>query len=309
MPGIDRRLAEAARLGLHRGRRAQRRPSGGPDEHEPTRDADPTRCRPSTDALAAVDHAAAPSLTRLHRPTNHPDRATSAVQRLSRMTIRSDRVRTVVDEGRAHERGAGRCGAEPGARLSRAGGAGHSVAGRVRADPARTHGCAGRARPRPGGPGPVHRRLRAGRPVQPRPRCGSWPRWTARSSSTSDGDQDHSRRRAPDARRHHRDRRDRHPAPDRRPGRPPDRRTGDRDLRLDGHHLAVRGRLPAVRRELRTRSCPGPTRRCRPWSATGSGWPRRPPGCPRSRSRTRRPSATSPPWRSGWRWCGGWTWS
>ena len=65
----------------------------------------------------------------------------------------------------------------------------------------------------------------------------------------------------------HRHRRDRHPAPDGRPGGPAVRPTGGLDLRLDGHHRALPGRVPPVWSSTPTRSSPGPTRRCRLWSA------------------------------------------
>ena len=240
---------------------------------------------------------------------HHPDRATTGPVALPRMTIRRTGT-SGRGRGTDTERGAGRYGAEPGARLPGAGGAGNTVAGRVRADPARPYGCAGRARPRSRGAGPVHRRLRARRARSPRRRCGSWPRWTARSSWTP------ARTRIiragvhlmPDA--DHRDRRDRHPAPDRRPGRPPDRRTGDRGLGLDGDDLAVRGRLPAVRRESRPDPVPGQPGAADPGALPG----------PAVREATTRLSALEVEdqvdrprrrraWRSGWRWCGGWIWS
>ena len=63
------------------------------------------------------------------------------------------------------------------------------------------------------------------------------------------------------------------------------------------------GEHPLRPRGLRRRSCPAPTRRWPPWSATSCASTRCPARCRRSRSRTWSPPATSPWSPSGWRWC------
>ena len=115
-----------------------------------------------------------------------------------------------------------------------------------------------------------HRRLRPRRRRSPPPACASWPRWTARSSSTSDvtrilraavhlmPDHDHPHRG------------DRHPAPHRRAGRQADRLPGDLGVAVDADHRAVRRRDPRTCSRTPARSCPAPTRRWPPSSATSS---------------------------------------
>ena len=96
--------------------------------------------------------------------------------------------------------------------------------------------------------------------------------------------------------------RDRHPAPHRRAGGPPDRRAG---------HLRVRGHVGRHRSTARDSKYPlepiprvlgkanPPSRR---WSGTRTGSTRCRARCPLSRSRTWSPSATPSPCSSGRRW-------
>ena len=183
VPGLERRLAEAARLGF-------------------TEAVIPSDARQS-EQIAMSRHGllihAVPTVADALRPSGHPPGpGPSGGRTLTRITPigRRPRPRGFCLRWRTeqrHERsrsrdgtkrGAGRYGAEPSARLPGAGRAGNPVAGWVRADPARPYGCAGGARSRSRGAGPVHRWLRARCPVHRRRRCGSWPRWTARSCWT-----------------------------------------------------------------------------------------------------------------------------
>ena len=150
----------------------------------------------------------------------------------------------------------------------------------------------------------VHRRLRARRRVQRHPaaRAGEDGR---RHRGRPRLHQDPARRRAAGARPGHPHRRVRHPAPHRRPGQQADRPAGDLGQPVDEHHRHLRRRSALRARGRRPRSCPGPTRRWPPSSATSSAWTRCPARCRRWRSRTWSRSATSPRSPSGWRWCAG----
>ena len=86
-------------------------------------------------------------------------------------------------------------------------------------------------------------------------------------------------------------RRVRHPASHGRAGGPADRLPGRLGQQVDAHHRGVRRGAATCSRTPR-RSCPGPTRRWRPWSGTSSDWTRSPARSRRWRSRTWSRSAT-----------------
>ena len=128
---------------------------------------------------------------------------------------------------------------------------GTAAARRPRADPARPHRRADRARPRQDRRVDLPPAASSSTCRSPPPACASWPRWTARSSSTRDITRILARGRPPDARPHDPVRGDRHPAPHRRPGRQADRLPGHLGVAVDADHRGVRRRDPPRARGLR----------------------------------------------------------
>ena len=181
---------------------------------------------------------------------------------------------------------------------------GTDAARRPRADPARPHRRADRARPRPGRRDALHRRLPARRRVlrHPAARAGQDGR---RDRPRPRRHPDPARRRPAGARPLDRDHRVRHPAPHRRAGGQADRLPGDLGEPVDADRRPLRRRPPATCSRARPPSCPGPTRPWRRSSATRPASTRSPARCPPSRSRTWSPSATSPSCCSASRWCAG----
>ena len=285
VPGLERRLAEAARLGFTEAVIPVRRAPVGADRDESPRSADPCRADRRRRA-GSPGHSPGPGPPSSRcTDDHHPDRATTHPRLLPKMAYG---VKAAAGLGRGTERSVAQDGTErsrvlgylalvaPGTPLRD--GFERILRGRTGALVVLGHGrevqdlCTGG--------------FELDVPFTPT---------ALRELAKMDGAI------VLDARRHqimragvhlmpdavHLHRRDRHPAPDGRPGRPADRRTGDRGLGLDGHDLAVRGRVPPVRREPRPDPRPGQPGAADPGALPVPACARRPPDCRRSRSRTR----------------------
>ena len=254
VPGTDRRLAEAARLGFTE--------AVVPAETGQARDRMPTVQHGLRVHAAATLQQALDAVGLLPRPRvrEPPPARTSGERRAPRMVPQ-------VDGGGGD---GGRGPAERSLRAPGTDGSRHPAAGRLRADPARPHRRSGGPGPQRGSPTPLHRRLRPRRPLQPH----------------------RAARAGQDGRRHRAGPRVR---PDRQRRRPADarpaistvetgtrHRTADRVARQTGlpvvsvsasmSTISLYHRQPPARLSSSpTPSCPGPTRRCRPWSATAPG--------------------------------------
>ncbi len=303
--GWPRRLAEAARLGLTgavlRARRGRSSAIGG---CRPAQVVDAcTSCgaadrgRGAAPAGAAAAPGAADRSARLRaRRCDRPVTAAPAARPRRSLDSAGRRLEAggaerVATHGRPAARHAGR------------GRARHRPARRARAHPARQHRRADRARPRQGRRGAVHRRLRPRRRV-----LGD-----QRLRELSQDGRRRRRHRRPVARScgpacsscPTRASRPRRPAPATAPPSGSPSRPATRSSASASRCASSRSTSAAAATSSTTapRSCPAPTRRWPPSSATSCASTRSPARCRRSRSRTSSPSATR--WRSasGWRWC------
>ena len=188
-------LAAAARPGRARRGRPGRRGPPGPGGRPPARRGRPARLHPRAragrtpgplpDGMRARRGRA--TLATALRPWQRAGPRSAIAARLAhdlRPTVRA-RSTSSVDERADAVRAPTSVDADSLRADPRRGRTGHRAARRPRTHPARPHRRADRPRLRQDRRVAVHRRLRARRRVLAPPGCASWPRWTARSSSTA----------------------------------------------------------------------------------------------------------------------------